>query len=87
MTRKLGRPLEPEQALAAVEYFQAYPVVEITAGQVSDAIRRSIARKISLWDALIVESALAARVDCLVSEDLQDGWKINSMEVWNPFKA
>ena len=41
-------------------------------------------RQDPFWDGLIVETALAERADLLVTEDLQDGWQIGSMRVWNP---
>ncbi len=87
VTRKLGRPMHPEQALAAVEQFQNYPVSVISSNVVTKGIRRSIDSKISFWEALIVETALAAGAKVLVTEDLQDGWKIGAMHIWNPFKA
>jgi predicted nucleic acid-binding protein len=52
---------------------------------VTAAIRRSIDSQLSLWDALIVETALAEGADLLVNEDLHDGWQIGSLRVWNPF--
>ena len=87
VTRKLGRPMHPEQALAAVENFQNFPVAVISSAVVTKGIRRSIDSKISFWDGLIVETALATGADVLVTEDLQDGWKVGSMRVWNPFKV
>lgn len=86
VTRKLGRPMPPEQALIAVEHFQTYLVAPITNDLINKGIRRSIDARISFWDGLIVETALAERVDLLVTEDLQDGWQIGSMRVWNPFR-
>ena len=79
--------MPPEQALIVVEQFQTYPVAVITNSVVTKGIRRSIDSKLSFWDALIVETALAEKADLLVTEDLQDGWKIGSMRVWNPFGA
>ncbi len=38
------------------------------------------------YDCLIIASALAAGVTRLLSEDLQDGQKIGSMQILNPFK-
>ena len=87
VTRKLGRPMPPEQALTVVEQFQTYPVAVITNQVVTKGIRRSIDSNLSFWDALIVETALAEKADLLVTEDLQDGWRIGSMRVWNPFRA
>ena len=86
VTRKLGRPMHPEQALAAVEKFQEYPVAVISSAVVTKGIQRSIDSRISFWDGLIVETALAEGASVLVTEDLQDGWNIGSMRVWNPFK-
>ncbi|MGA7978838.1 MAG: PIN domain-containing protein [Chromatiaceae bacterium] len=87
VTRKLGHPLDPEDALAAVQRFQTYPVVVVSTAIVTKGIRRSIDSRISFWDALIVETALDEGADVLVSEDLKDGWEIETMRVWNPFKA
>jgi predicted nucleic acid-binding protein len=87
VTRKLGRPMSPEDALTAVERFQTYPIAVISDALVIKGIRRSIDSRISFWDALIVETALAEGASVLVTEDLQDGWQIGSMRVWNPFKS
>jgi predicted nucleic acid-binding protein len=86
VTRKLERPLEPEIALRSVEHFQVYPVAVVTNALVTQAIRRSIDAQLSFWDALIVETALSEQATLLVTEDLQDGQKIGSMRVWNPFR-
>lgn len=86
VTRKLARPLSPVQALQAVQHFQTYPVAVISSTTVTRSIQRSIASQLSFWDSLIVETALAENADRLVTEDLQDGWVIDGMQVWNPFK-
>jgi predicted nucleic acid-binding protein len=39
----------------------------------------------SFYDALIVASALAAGCDTLLTEDLQDGRRINGLTIINPF--
>lgn len=85
VTRKLARPLSPAQALQAVHYFQTYPVAVISSALITRSIQRSIGSQLSLWDSLIVETALAENTDRLVTEDLQDGWMIDGMRVWNPF--
>jgi predicted nucleic acid-binding protein len=85
VTRKLARPMLPQQALRAVETFLAYPVAVISADLVAMGIRRSIDSRLSFWDALIVETARAEKAAILVTEDLQDGWQVGSMRVWNPF--
>jgi predicted nucleic acid-binding protein len=85
VTRRLGRPMSPEQGLAAVQHFKTYPVAPITQDLVTRGISRSIDSRISFWDGLIVETALAEKARLLVTEDLQDGWTIGTMRVWNPF--
>ena len=42
-------------------------------------------RGLSSNDALIVASALEARCDRLLTEDLQAGWQINGLTIVNPF--
>ncbi|WP_296811682.1 PIN domain-containing protein [Thiocapsa sp.] len=87
VTRKLGRPMSPQQGLAAVQHLRTYPVAVITQDLVTRGISRSIDSRISFWDGLIVETALAEKAHLLITEDLQDGWTIGSMRVWNPFKS
>jgi len=40
---------------------------------------------VSFWDSLVVAAALAADCDCLVSEDMQDGKRFDSLAVRNIF--
>lgn len=44
-------------------------------------------RKIAFYDALVVASALAAKCNVLLTEDLQAGAKFATLEVRNPFAA
>ncbi len=39
----------------------------------------------NFYDALIVASALAARCDILLTEDLQNGRRVNGLTIVNPF--
>jgi predicted nucleic acid-binding protein len=84
-TRKLARPLEPAQARRVVDDLGVFPVARISHHLVLSAIDRSMASQVSFWDGLIIETALAEGTRRLVSEDLQDGWEIEGMRVWNPF--
>lgn len=47
--------------------------------------RRSQKLMLSFWEALIVEAALKARADRLLTEDLQHGQIIDGLRVENPF--
>lgn len=87
VTRKLGRPMTPGQAREAVQHLLSYPVTPVSAALVELGIDRSIAAQVSFWDALIIESALHSQATLLATEDLNDGWQIGPLRVWNPFKA
>jgi predicted nucleic acid-binding protein len=87
VTRKLERPLAPDRALQSVQHLLAYPTAVVTPALVIAGIRRSIDSQLSLWDALIVETALSEGAGLLITEDLQDGWQIGAMRVWNPFSG
>lgn len=41
--------------------------------------------KVSWWDALMLTSALEAGCRTLFSEDFQDGFRISTLKVVNPF--
>lgn len=85
VTRKVPRPLGPDQALAIVEQYLSWRVVENTGDLLLGAIRRASRLKISFWDALIVEAALVEHCDCLWTEDLNHGQRIGDLVIVNPF--
>ncbi|HET7269774.1 MAG TPA: hypothetical protein VFI90_01690, partial [Rubrobacter sp.] len=55
------------------------------ARMVLGAVRRSQELMLSFWDALIVEAALKAGADRLLTEEMQHGQIIEGMRVENPF--
>lgn len=83
--RKLHRPLTDEQAREMVGYFSTFRILPEDARMVLGAVRRSQELMLSFWDALIVEAALKAGADRLLTEDLQHGQVIEGMRVENPF--
>jgi len=87
VTRKLATPLDPEAAFQAVQDLTALPVVQIDPPLILLAIQRSRKVKVSFWDALILESALAADATFLYSEDFQDGSVFGRLRIVNPFKV
>lgn len=87
VTRKLASPLTKEEALEALEDLVAFPVVGIDENAVTAAARLSVDHQISLWDALILISAESAGCQRVLTEDLQDGWKILGLEIQNPFRG
>lgn len=84
-TRRLRRPLSDERAREMVGYFAAFVPMPENERLILGAIRRSQEASLSLWDALIIEAALAAGADRLLTEDLQHGQVIDGMRVENPF--
>jgi predicted nucleic acid-binding protein len=83
--RRLRRPLSDERVREMVEYFAAFVPMPEDKRLVLDAVRRSQEASLSFWDALIVEAALSAGADRLLTEDLQHGQTIGGMRVENPF--
>lgn len=84
-TRKLAIPLSPERAAARVWDFSRLPLVRVDENTILAAIERSQRMLLPFWDALIVESALSAGADRLLTEDLQHGREIEGLIVENPF--
>lgn len=85
VTRKFKRPLPDADALAAVGGFSDLSVVQIDCPMIHGAIEFSQQKHISFWDALIVQAALEAGCDRLLTEDLHTGWEIGRLRVENPF--
>ncbi len=84
-TRKLAIPLTPNQALEYVEYMRMLEVVEPSFAMVTSAIRLSQRLKFSFWDSMIVQTALTADCEILLSEDMQHGQRIDGLVIENPF--
>ncbi|WP_052669024.1 PIN domain-containing protein [Nitriliruptor alkaliphilus] len=87
VTRKLARPLEHGPARAVVREMAALDVVPLTGELVLRGIDRSTASQLSLWDALIVEAALTAGCETLLTEDLSDGQRFDDLLVRDPFAS
>ena len=87
VTRKLGNPLSPERAMDALENLHTFRVRSIHPQLTLLAARRSMASRLSYWDALIVESALEAGAAMLLTEDLQHGQTFAGLRVVNPFRG
>ncbi len=87
VVRKLGQPLSPEDAERAVRELAALPTVPIDTALVLAAVATSRRLRLSLWDALILHAAVAGGCAKVLSEDLQHGFRFESVEVQNPFLA
>ena len=85
VTRRIEEPLDPHDALGALDDLALAPVVAIDAELVSAAAGCSIRNRISLWDALIVHAARRAGCAQVLTEDLNQGQVIDDVTVANPF--
>lgn len=85
VTRKLPRPLDPGKAFLIVEQYLTWRIVENTGTLLLAAIRRSLDSQVSFWDSLILEAALIERCDRLLTEDLNNGQRIEGLTIVNPF--
>jgi len=79
--------LGPGQALNLVRLWSEYDTVAQTPDLVVRGLALHQAHSLSMWDALIVQAALDARCDVLLSEDLQDGRRFGDLVVSNPFEG
>lgn len=86
VTRKLQTPLSAERALDALDELCGFRVRPIHAELTRSAARRSVASRLSYWDALIIECALEAGARVLLTEDLQHGQTFGDLRVVNPFR-
>lgn len=84
-TRKLAEPLSAETAQQLVQAFSRYPIEQVTPRLIDKAIDRHRRESFSFWDSLVVEAALSSGSEVLLSEDMQDGRKINQLIIKNPF--
>ena len=85
VTRRLAPGLPPAEARADIERFTTWNPLPVDASLIESAIVLGMARHISHWDALIV--AAARRADCafLLTEDLTDGDRVETLTVISPF--
>ena len=82
-TRKLK--LDPGKARARVEVYLSFEVISVRVEHVLAAIDLHRLREISFWDALAAKCASESGCERLLTEDLQNGLKLDGVLVENPF--
>jgi predicted nucleic acid-binding protein len=87
VTRKLDPPLREDLALEALRQLGSLPVVAVDRDLVLSAADTATRHQLALWDALIVEAAVRAGCERLLTEDLNDGQEIRGVLVENPFRT
>jgi len=84
-TRKLKPPLSATEATNHVSQLCEFEVVGSTADSVLAAADLAQKHQLSWWDALILEAALRANANVLVSQDGQHGQRFGKLVIENPF--
>lgn len=84
-TKKLGIPAD--RARQRIELLGRLDVVILGVEDLLSAIDLHRLHQFWIWDALVIRAALNAGCRVLYSEDLQDGRRIDGLEIVNPFKG
>lgn len=85
VTRKLNPFLPPSIARREIQDLLEWNPRPVTADILKSAWRIEDRWKLSWWDSLIVASALDCGAANLLTEDMQDGLRIHSLQILNPF--
>ena len=85
VTRKLTPGLAASDARADVDDLRTWMPVPISAGLLDSAFAVEDRFGLSYWDSLIVAAAQAADCEHLLTEDLQDGQRLDTVTVVDPF--
>ena len=84
-THKIKKPLSVEEALEFLQYISILQIVRPDYNMVTAAIHLHKNDSVSFWDAMILQSAKSAACNFVLSEDLQDGFRLDEMVIKNPF--
>lgn len=86
-THKIKKPLSIEEAQEFLKYISILQIVRPDYNMVAAAIHLHKNNSISFWDSMILQCAKVADCAVVLSEDLQDGFKLDEMIIKNPFKV
>ena len=84
-TRKIKIPLSTEEALEYLHYISLLETVQPDFQMIVAAIHLHQHHTLSFWDALILQAAKTSGCSQLFSEDLKDGFRLDTIIVRNPF--
>jgi len=85
VTRKIRKPLSPEQAVALMDQYRVFPTVSTDYPLIVAAVELSLRHGISYWDGAILAAAEALEAPTLYTEDLQHGRRYGKVRAVNPF--
>ena len=84
-TRKIRKPLAPEQAVALMEQYRVFPTVPTDYPLIVAAVELSLRYGVSYWDGAILAAAEVLEAPVLYTEDLAHGQLYGSVRALNPF--
>jgi len=84
VTMKLSQPLERTLAREQINLFSAFPILPVDHETVLTALHLQQRYSLSYWDSQIIASALLAGIECIWSEDLQNGGVYDGVRIVNP---
>lgn len=87
VTRKFKPAMSLQKARAVVAAYGEWCDVPTQPQLIIAASRLEEEHTLSFWDALIVQAAIWADADRLVSEDLQHGRRFGVLTIENPFRS
>ena len=87
VTKKIASPLETGLAKRIIKNISKWDVVINDVDSILEAIDIQERYKFSFWDCMIIASALKGGATTILSEDLADGMKIESLWIKNPFTS
>ena len=85
VTSKIHNPMSINEASEVIECMRFARILEVDFSMVRKAIEICGNYSISYWDSLIISAAERAGCKRLLSEDLNNGQKYNTVVVHNPF--
>jgi predicted nucleic acid-binding protein len=85
VTRKIRKPLSPEQAVALLDEYRVFPTVATDYPLIVAAVELSLRHGISYWDGAILAAAEALEAPVLYTEDLNHGQLYGRVRAVNPF--
>jgi len=86
VTKKIISPLSISKAKEIVEKLLYWQIVVNDGQIILQTIDLCRKYKYSFWDSLIIQSAISAKANLLLTEDLQSGQIIEGVKILNPFE-
>ena len=84
--KKLLPPLPINEITVFIDTIPISNIIEITTETIKKALFVCQRFQLSFWDSMIIAAAIINDCNIVLSEDLSDGMKIESVVITNPFK-